>query len=59
MSMRGDRPAVEENQRLLGAIVETPQGAWFFKATGPDATMQAQRGNFKALLDTMQYESGA
>jgi hypothetical protein len=38
------------NSRLLGAVVEGPGGPWFFKATGPDATLAAQRPNFLAML---------
>lgn len=43
----------QANCRLLGAIVETPDGPWFFKATGPDATMQAQRANFRKFLESV------
>jgi hypothetical protein len=36
--------------RLLGAVVEGEGGPWFFKVTGPDATLEAERGAFLALL---------
>jgi hypothetical protein len=36
--------------RLLGAVVEGPGGPWFFKATGPDATLAAARAEFLELL---------
>jgi hypothetical protein len=35
---------------LLGAVVEGPGGPWFFKATGPAATLAAQREAFIAML---------
>jgi hypothetical protein len=36
--------------RLLGAIVEAPQGNVFFKLTGPAATVAAAEADFDALL---------
>jgi hypothetical protein len=36
--------------RLFGAVVEGPGGPWFFKATGPDATLAPRRDEFFALL---------
>jgi hypothetical protein len=36
--------------RLLGAVVEGPGGPWFFKATGPDATLAGQRDAFLGML---------
>jgi hypothetical protein len=35
---------------LFGAVVEGPGGPWFFKATGPAATLAAQREAFIAML---------
>jgi len=46
--------SAQPNYRLLGAVVEGPQGPWFFKATGPDETMQAERPTFLAMLRTMR-----
>jgi hypothetical protein len=43
---KNDQP----DSRLLGAIVEGPGGPWYFKATGPDATLAAQRPAFIAML---------
>lgn len=40
---------------LLGAIVETPQGPWFFKLTGPRATITAARPAFDALVASMRW----
>ncbi|HET9954401.1 MAG TPA: hypothetical protein VFQ61_07850 [Polyangiaceae bacterium] len=39
---------------LLGGIVEAPSGAYFFKLTGPSATVQAARPGFTALLDSVK-----
>jgi hypothetical protein len=37
-------------QRLLAAVVEGTGGPWFFKLTGPDATVQAARDPFLAMI---------
>jgi hypothetical protein len=39
--------------RLLGAIVEGPEGALFFKLTGPTKTVEASRAEFKKLLASL------
>ncbi len=39
--------------RLVGAIVEAPSGTWFFKLTGPDATVKAASKEMDALVDSM------
>lgn len=45
-------PAIEHG-RLLAAIVDAGQGPWFFKITGPDATVAAARPAFEAMLRTL------
>jgi hypothetical protein len=47
--------ADKEGQRLLGAIVETPDGPWYFKATGPAATMAAHRDDFRKFIQTARH----
>ncbi len=42
------------NGRLYGAVVEGPGGPWFFKATGPDATLGAQRDAFVGMLKSVR-----
>lgn len=37
---------------LLGGIIETPSGAYFFKLTGPSATVTAAKTTFYKLLDS-------
>jgi hypothetical protein len=41
------------NYRLLGAIVEAPQGTVFFKFTGPAQTVDANESNFNQLINSM------
>jgi len=40
--------------RLLGAIVEAPEGNVFFKLTGPAATVGAAQADFDALVASMK-----
>lgn len=40
--------------RMLAAVVEGEGGPWFFKATGPDATMAAAKVGFEALLGSLE-----
>lgn len=54
-SNMGTGPATEQpNSRLFGAVVEGPGGPWFFKATGPDATLTAERENFLKMLRSVR-----
>lgn len=51
----GGAPAKEiENGMLLGAIAEGPDANWFFKFTGPEATLSAQRGAFEQLVKSLR-----
>lgn len=49
-------PPAKKDYRLLGAIVETPAGPWYFKATGPAATMAHHREAFLDFLRSMKLE---
>lgn len=40
----------QPGSRLLGGVVEGEGGPWFFKATGPADTLEAQREAFLGLL---------
>jgi hypothetical protein len=40
--------------RMLAAIVEAPQGAVFFKFTGPAKTVAAQQATFDQLLNSLK-----
>ena len=47
-------PAVQKTgYSLLGAIVETPSGPYFFKLTGPDKTAAEARKPFYAMIDSV------
>jgi len=39
---------------LLGAIAEGPDANWFFKFTGPEATLEAQRAAFDAMVGSLR-----
>ncbi|MFO0837587.1 MAG: hypothetical protein U1D55_03610 [Phycisphaerae bacterium] len=57
----GAMPGMEEvgpreNQRMLAAVVQTPGGPWFFKATGPHATIGAQREALRKMLENVKFE---
>ena len=39
---------------LLGAIAEGPDSNWFFKFTGPENTLIAERGAFRAMVESLQ-----
>jgi hypothetical protein len=46
-----DAPATElAGHMLLGGIVEAPDAPWFFKLTGPEVTVRAQRDAFVTML---------
>jgi hypothetical protein len=46
--------APKPNYRLLGAIVEGPQGSVFFKFTGPAKTIAQNQASFEKLLASLQ-----
>ncbi len=57
-------PAMEskgkkENYRLLGAIVEAPQGLVFFKFTGPEQTVTAAETFFNQLVNSISKDQAA
>ena len=41
---------------LRAAVVETPDGPYFFKLTGPSRTVQRWRASFARLLESMTFE---
>lgn len=49
MESQGKMP----DYRLLGAIVETPQGAVFFKFTGPAQTVDANEAAFDQMVNSV------
>lgn len=49
----GPASAPRRGWALLGAVVETPGSPYFFKMTGPSATVRAARASFDALLESL------
>jgi hypothetical protein len=55
MTMPGQpAPAPLENYRMIGAVVETPRGNYFFRATGPIGTMNSHRSAIRQMLNTVK-----
>lgn len=52
--MMGQQAAAQTDQRVLGAIVEGPQGPVFFKLTGPEATVGSAEKAFDGLIASMK-----
>jgi hypothetical protein len=50
--MGGGKP--KDNYGLVGGIVETPSGAYFFKMTGPSKTVKNAKADFYKLLDSIK-----
>lgn len=48
----GERHDVS-SARMLAAIVEAPDGAYYFKMVGPDATVKAVAADFDKMLDSL------
>ncbi|MGY8825627.1 MAG: hypothetical protein ACKVJG_17110 [Candidatus Latescibacterota bacterium] len=44
------------NYRMLGAIVESTKGPFFFKLTGPDALIEQEQDNFTLYIKSIQPE---
>lgn len=55
--MMGAPQAPQDNQMLLGAIVEAAEGLWFFKMTGPQGTVEGARRGFDELLGSLRVGS--
>ena len=53
----GGSSGPKKDYALVGAIVEAPSGAYFFKMTGPAATVRAARPAFDQLLDSIRAGS--
>ncbi len=57
MTMMGGPSAKLEDHMLLGAVAEGADANWFFKLTGPAATLEAQRGAFRSLIESLSRGS--
>ena len=54
MTMMGGESANLENHMLLGAIAQGGDANWFFKLTGPEATLAAQREAFRGMIESLR-----
>lgn len=54
--MPGQPTELKEGYALLGAIVETPRGNYFFKLTGPAKTVAAAKRDAFQMLDSIELE---
>ena len=54
MAMGGGERENMADHMLLGAVVEGPDSNWFFKFTGPRATVESQREPFEALIRSLR-----
>lgn len=52
--MMGQPSVSKLGYRLLGAIVEGPEGDIFFKLTGPAKTVAAAQAEFQAMLKSLK-----
>lgn len=52
--MPGGSTKPKGNYGLVGGIVETPSGAYFFKLTGPTGTVKQAKPEFYKLLDSIK-----
>ena len=52
--MTGTPAQTMPGYKLLGAVVEGPDSNWFFKFTGPEATVDENAEAFRGLIDSVQ-----
>ncbi len=59
-STKGMGPSTPQpNSRMFAAVVEGEGGPWFFKVTGPEETMAAERDAFVAMLRSVRKPTEA
>ena len=54
MAMMGGPAQQLTGYALLGAVVEGPDANWFFKLTGPEETVFAQRDAFRRMIESIR-----
>jgi hypothetical protein len=54
MTMMGQPPRRLEGHMLLGAVAQGPDANWFFKFTGPEATVRGQQDAFEAMIRSLR-----
>jgi hypothetical protein len=53
-TMMGPPTPAKPNSRMIGVVVEAPTGPWFFKLTGPDATVKDAAPAFKTMIESIK-----
>jgi len=56
MSMGAAPPKAQAGYMLLGGIAHGPDAPWFFKLTGPQATLEENRDAFIGMLRSIRQE---
>jgi len=54
MGFAGAPPPAKPGWMMLGAVVPGPEANWFFRCTGPQKTIEAERAHFDALLASIR-----
>jgi hypothetical protein len=58
-TMMGAEALKLENHMLLGAVAEGADANWFFKLTGPQATLEAERERFREMVSSFRRGAGS
>lgn len=56
-AMMGGPSESLESYMLLGAVAEGPDANWFFKLTGPEATVAGQKDAFRGMVESLSQGS--
>ncbi len=54
VDLLGKQPGADQATRVLGAVLYRGEEAWFFKLTGPDAVVAAEKNAFLDFLRTVR-----
>ncbi len=57
MTMTAEPAKDQPGWMLLGGIAEGPDAPWFFKFTGPEATVREQREAFVGMMESIRTGS--
>jgi hypothetical protein len=55
MTMTAEPATPKPGYRLLGAVAPGPDANWYFKFTGPDATVNDQRAAFMSMVNSLKH----
>ena len=56
-TISAEPPVPKPGYMLLGAIAEGPDANWFFKFTGPEATVRAEKAAFGEMIRSLKSGS--